>query len=292
MSTKASRSAARVMMAPAVILLLGWMLVPLVMTLWFSFTKYLPLRGDSIQRGLDWVGFANYGRFLSSSSFWPAVQTTLIMVGGVLVITVVLGILIALLLDQPIWGQGVVRILVIAPFFVMPTVSALVWKNMLMDPVNGIFAHLWRFFGAEPVAWLQDASLGSIILIVSWQWLPFATLILLTAIQSLDQEQLEAAEMDGAPTLKRFWHIILPHLARAITIVILIQTIFLLSIFAEIFVTTGGAFGTRTLTYLIFQRVIDSQNIGLGSAGGVYAIILANLVAIFLMRIVGKNLDA
>ena len=135
-------------------------------------------------------------------------------------------------------------------------------------------------------------SIGSIVMIVSWQWLPFATLILLTAIQSLDGEQLEAAEMDGAPPHKRFAFIILPHLSRAITIVILIQTIFLLSIFAEIFVTTGGAFGTRTLTYMIFQRVLESQNIGLGSAGGVYAIILANIVAIFLMRIVGKNLDA
>ena len=292
MATKASRSAARTMMAPAVVLLLGWMLVPLIMTLLFSFTKYLPLRGDSIERGLEWVGFANYSRFLSSSAFWPSVHTTLIMVGGVLLITVVLGVLLAMLLDQPMWGQGVVRILIIAPFFVMPTVSALVWKNMMMDPVNGIFAHLWRFFGAEPIAWLQNASLSSIITIVSWQWLPFATLILLTAIQSLDSEQLEAAEMDGALVIKRFWFIVLPHLARAITIVILIQTIFLLSIFAEIFVTTGGAFGTRTLTYLIFQRVIDSQNIGLGSAGGVYAIILANIVAIFLMRIIGKNLDA
>jgi len=280
------------MMAPAVTVLMGWMLVPLIMTLWFSFTKYLPLRGDSIERGLDWVGFANYSRFLSSSAFWPSVQTTLLMVGGVLLITVVLGVLLAMLLDQPMWGQGVVRILIIAPFFVMPTVSALVWKNMMMDPVNGIFAHLWRFFGSEPVAWLQDASLSSIAIIVSWQWLPFATLILLTSIQSLDSEQLEAAEMDGAPVIKRFLFIVLPHLARAITIVILIQTIFLLSIFAEIFVTTGGAFGTRTLTYLIFQRVIDSQNVGLGSAGGVYAIILANIVAIFLMRIVGKNLDA
>ena len=292
MATKASRSLARMMMAPAVIVLMGWMLLPLIMTLWFSFTKYLPLRGDSIERGLDWVGFANYSRFLSSSAFWPSVQTTLVMVGGVLLITVVLGVLLAMLLDQPMWGRGVVRILIIAPFFVMPTVSALVWKNMMMDPVNGIFAHLWRFFGSEPVAWLQDASLSSIVMIVSWQWLPFATLILLTSIQSLDSEQLEAAEMDGAPVIKRFLFIVLPHLARAITIVILIQTIFLLSIFAEIFVTTGGAFGTRTLTYLIFQRVIDSQNVGLGSAGGVYAIILANIVAIFLMRIVGKNLDA
>ena len=287
MATQQSRSAARMMMAPAVFLLLVWMLVPLTMTLWFSFRKYLPLRGGD----LGFVGFDNYSRFINSSSFWPSVQTTLIIVGGVLIITVVLGVILALFLDQPMWGQGVVRILVIAPFFVMPTVSALVWKNMFMDPVNGLFAHLWKFFGAQPVQWLSQESLQSIIMIVSWQWLPFATLILLTAVQSLDSEQLEAAEMDGASFLKRFWHIVLPHLSRAITIVILIQTIFLLSIFAEIFVTTGGAFGSKTLTYLIFQRVLESQNVGLGSAGGVYAIILANIVAIFLMRIVGKNLD-
>ena len=276
------------MMAPAVILLLGWMLAPLTTTLYFSFKKYLPLRGGD----LGWVGFDNYLRFVTSSSFWPSVLTTLIIVGFVLAITVVFGILLALLLDQPMWGQGIVRILVIAPFFVMPTVSGLVWKNMFMDPINGILAHLWRFFGLQPLEWLSQFSMGSIILIVSWQWLPFATLILLTAIQSLDREQIEAAEMDGANTIKRFGYIILPHLFRAITIVILIQTIFLLSIFAEIFVTTAGAFGTKTLTYLIFQRVLESQNIGLGSAGGVYAIILANIVAIFLMRIVGKSLDA
>lgn len=288
MPTQQSRSAARIMMAPAVVLLLGWMLIPLSMTLWFSFRRFLPNRPD-IEPG--WVGFENYVRFISSSSFWPAVTTTLIIVGGVLVITVCLGILLAMLLDQPMWGQGVVRIIVIAPFFVMPTVTALVWKNIFMDPVNGLLAHLWRFFGADPVVWLSDVPIASIVMIVSWQWLPFATLILLTAIQSLDSEQLEAAEMDGASPLARFFYMVLPHLSRAITIVVLIQTIFLLSIFAEIFVTTGGAFGTRTLTYLIFQRVLESQNVGLGSAGGVYAIILANIVAIFLMRIVGKNLD-
>ena len=288
MATRHSRSAARIMMAPAVILLLGWMLVPLTMTLWFSFRKFLPLRGGD----LGWAGLENYVRFVSSSSFWPSVQATLTIVGGVLVVTVILGVLLALLLDQPMWGQGMVRVLVIAPFFVMPTVSALVWKNMFMDPVNGILAHIWKFFGATPVEWLSQASMQSIILIVSWQWLPFATLILPTAVQSLDREQLEAAEMDGAPSLKRFWFIILPHLSRAITVVILIQTIFLLSIFAEIFVTTQGSFGTKTLTYLIFQRVLESQNVGLGSAGGVYAIILANIVALFLMRIVGRSLDA
>lgn len=287
MATQSSRSAARIMMAPAVFLLLVWMLVPLCMTLWFSLRDYRPLRGGD----LGFVGFENFARFVSSSSFWPAVLTTLLIVGGVLLVSIVFGVLLAMLLDQPMWGQGVVRILVIAPFFVMPTVSALVWKNMFMDPTNGVFAHIWRAFGADPVVWLTDVPIPSLILIISWQWLPFATLILLTAFQSLDSEQLEAAEMDGASPLARFFFIALPHLSRAITIVILIQTIFLLAVFAEIFVTTGGAFGTRTLTYLIYQRVLESQNVGLGSAGGVYAIILANIVALFLMRIVGKNLD-
>ena len=288
MATKASRSAARLMMAPPVILLLGWMLVPLIMTLWFSFRNYLPLRGGD----QGFAGIDNFVRFVTSSAFWPAIGATMIIVVGALAITIIFGVLLALLLDQPMWGQGIVRILVIAPFFVMPTVSGLVWKNMFLDSVNGLFAQIAKMFGAQPVEWIIDQPFPSLILIVSWQWLPFATLILLTAIQSLDSEQLEAAEMDGAPALKRFWYITIPHLSRAITVVLLIETIFMLSIFAEIKMTTAGAFGTKTLTYLIYQRVLESQNVGLGSAGGVYAIILANIVAIFLMRIVGKNLDA
>ncbi|MGJ8625923.1 MAG: carbohydrate ABC transporter permease [Sulfitobacter sp.] len=287
MATAHSKSAARIMIAPAVFLLLVWMLIPLCMTLYFSFADYRPLRAIFE----PWVGFENYVRFFSSSSFFSSIATTLQMVGGVLSITIIGGVLMALLLDRPIFGQGVVRMLVIAPFFVMPTVSALVWKNMFFNVDNGLFSYLYKGLGLQPYDFLSQAPVFSIVIIVAWQWLPFATLILLTAVQSLDSEQLEAAEMDGAPALSRFRFIILPHLSRAITVVILIQTIFLLSIFAEIFVTTNGAFGTRTLTYLVYQRVLESQNVGLGSAGGIIAVILANIVAIFLMRIVGKNLD-
>ncbi|TDL79427.1 sugar ABC transporter permease [Palleronia sediminis] len=287
MATQHSRSAARLMIAPAVFVLLVWMLIPLCMTLYFSFADYRPMRATFE----PWIGFDNYVSFVTSSSFTNSVITTLQMVGGILCITIAGGIALALLLDQPIFGQGVVRILVIAPFFVMPTVSALVWKNMFFNVDNGLFSYLYKALGLQPYDFLSQAPVFSIVVIVAWQWLPFATLILLTAVQSLSSEQLEAAEMDGAPGWARFWYIILPHLSRAITVVILIQTIFLLSVFAEIFVTTNGAFGTRTLTYLVYQRVLESQNIGLGSAGGIIAVILANIVAIFLMRIVGKNLD-
>ena len=287
MATQHSRAAARLMISPAVLLLLGWMIIPLSMTLYFSFLRYNLL----IPGMEEWTGWTNYEFFLTDPAFFAALKNTLLLVGGVLLITIVGGVLLALLLDQPFWGQGIVRILVIAPFFVMPTVSALVWKNMFMNPVSGLFAELSKAVGLQPFDFLTHAPLASIIGIVSWQWLPFATLILLTAIQSLDSEQIEAAEMDGAPWRSRFIYIILPHLSRAITIVLLIQTIFLLGIFAEIFVTTQGSFGTRTLTYLIYQRVLESQNVGLGSAGGIYAVILANIIAIFLMRMVGKNLD-
>ncbi|SCY68444.1 carbohydrate ABC transporter permease [Paracoccus tibetensis] len=290
MSTKASRTAARLMISPAVLLLLGWMIVPLAMTLYFSFLRY-----NLLMPGMEsWAGFENYRYFFTDPAFWPAMRNTLVLVGGVLMITTIGGILVALLLDQPFWGQNIVRLLVLAPFFVMPTVSALVWKNMFMNPVNGIFAYLARVLGLQPYDFLTQAPLASIIGIVSWQWLPFASLILLTALQSLNSEQMEAAEMDGAGPLSRFWFITLPHLARAITVVILIQTIFLLSIFAEILVTTNGGPGTAStnLTFLVYMQSLLQFDVGLGSAGGVVAIILANIVAIFLMRMIGKNLDA
>ncbi|MCR9109098.1 sugar ABC transporter permease [Marivita sp. XM-24bin2] len=290
MSTKASRSAARLMISPAVVLLLMWMIVPLVMTVYFSFLRYNLLSPGAT----PWAGWDNYYWFITDPSFNDAIWNTLALVGGILVITVVGGIGFALLLDRPMFGTGIIRIMVIAPFFVMPTVSALVWKNMFFNPVNGIFGNIATSLGLQPIDFFAEIPLLSIIFIVSWMWLPFATLILLTALQSLDQEQLEAAEMDGASWSNRFWYIMLPHLARAITVVILIQTIFLLSVFAEILVTTNGGPGTATtnLTYLIYVSSLLQFDVGMGSAGGVFAIILANIVAIFLMRMIGKNLDA
>ena len=290
MSTQASRSTARAMLSPSVVLLLIWMIVPLVLTLWFSVQRY----NLSYPDRSGFVALYNYTSFVASPAFLTAVFNTLALVLGVLFVTVIGGILLALLIDQPIWGQGPVRILVIAPFFIMPPVAALVWKNMFMNPTNGLFAELSKVMGLQPYDFLGQAPLLSIIMIVAWQWLPFATLILLTALQSLSSEELEAAEMDGAPAIKRFWFIMLPHLARAITVVVLIQTIFLLGILVEILVTTNGGPGSAstTLTYLVYKVSILDNDVGKAAAGGVVAVILANIVAVFLMRAIGKNLDA
>ncbi|MFC3703532.1 carbohydrate ABC transporter permease [Devosia honganensis] len=290
MATTQTRGLARLMLMPAVGVLLIWMLVPLGMTLWFSFQNYnLLMPGNE-----SFAGWFNYQYFLTDPAFAQAIVNTVLLVGGVLVITVGGGTLLALLLDQPIFGQGLVRILVISPFFVMPTVAALVWKNMLMNPVNGLFAHAARGLGLTPIDWFSQFPLLSIIIIVAWQWLPFATLILLTALQSLSEEQKEAAQMDGANFWRLFRYIIAPHIARAVTVVILIQTIFLLAIFAEILVTTNGGpgYNSTNLAYLVYRTALLNYDVGGAAAGGVVAVVLANIVAIFLMRAVGRNLDA
>src|SRR3954464_3896607 len=290
MATEQTQLLARALLTPAVALLFIWMIVPLAMTIYFSTLHYSLLDPGSE----SFVGFENFQYFLTDPAFLASLQNTLVLVGSVLLLTIGLGIPIALLLDQPVIGRNIVRLMVIGPFFVMPTVSALVWKNLLMHPVSGLFAWIARLFGLTPIDWFTDAPLFSVILIVAWQWLPFATLILLTAMQSLDEEQKEAAEMDGAGAVSRFIYLTVPHLARPVTVVILIETIFLLTVFAEIFVTTGGGPGLQTtnLDFLICQAALLQFDVGSASAGGLVAVVLANIVAFFLVRIVGRNLEA
>lgn len=289
MATENTRGLARMMMAPSVGLLLIWMIVPLAMTLWFSFQNYNLLNPANV----SFAGLFNYRYFYTDPAFFQSLWNTLLIVGGVLLVTVVGGIAVALLLDQPIFGQGLVRIMVISPFFVMPPVAALVWKNMIMHPGYGVLADINRALGLTPVDWFAQYPLVAIVIIVAWQWLPFATLILLTALQSMDAEQKEAAEMDGANALNQFIYLTLPHLARAITVVILIQTIFLLGVYAEILVTTNGGpgYASTNLAFLIYRTALLGYDVGGASAGGIIAVVLANVVAFFLMRAVGKNLD-
>jgi sorbitol/mannitol transport system permease protein len=290
MATHQTRILARTATAPSTLVLFLWMIVPLCMTIYFSLLNYSLLDPGNE----NFIGLLNYEYFLTDPAFITALFNTLKLVGGVLVITVVGGILLALLLDQPFWGRGIVRLMVIAPFFVMPTVSALIWKNLLMHPVQGLFAWLTSLVGMKPIDWFADAPLTAVTVIVAWQWLPFATLILLTAIQSLDEEQKEAAEMDGTPPLSFFFYIVLPHLARPITVVILIQTIFLLNVFAEILVTTGGGPGnlTTNIPFLVYAQALLQFDVGGASAGGIVAVVLANIVAFFLVRMIGRNLEA
>jgi sorbitol/mannitol transport system permease protein len=275
---------------PSIVVLSLWSVVPLAMTIWFSFRRYNLMQPDRI--GFDRLG--NYRYLFSDPSLALAAWNTVLLVGSVLAITIGLGTLIAILFDQEFFGRGIARVLVLAPFFVMPTVSALLWKNMMMHPDNGIFAFLVRGVGLRPIDWFAVAPLTSIILIVSWQWLPFATLTLLTAVQSLDHERKEAAKMDGAGPIAMFRYIIWPHLGRAVAATTMIETIFLLGIFAEIYVTTSGGpgFASTNLSFLIYRYALMEYDIGGASVAALVAVVLANILALFLMRSFSRSMEA
>jgi sorbitol/mannitol transport system permease protein len=273
---------------PSVTVLFLWMIVPLVMTLYYSLIRYNLL--NPMLTGF--AGLENYAFLLEDPALWTSLWNTLVLVGSILIITVVLGTLLAVLYNAEFPGRNIARMLVIAPFFVMPTVSALIWKNMLMHPVNGLFAFFARSLGLPAIDFFGSYPLTSVIIIVAWQWLPFALLILLTAIQSLDGEQKEAARMDGAGPFAMFFFIILPHLGRSISVVIMIETIFLLGVFAEIYVTTSGGPGlaSTNLAFMIYKSALLDFDVGTASAGGVIAVVLANIVAIFLIRSIARNI--
>ena len=284
-----SRFLPRVLMAPAVVTLLLWSIVPLLMTIWFALVHY-----NLMQPGeKTWAGLENFQYFITDPDFWPSVLQTIELLGWVIVITVGMGIGLALLINEPFPGQGIVRVLLISPFFVMPTVNALLWKHMMMNPIYGVLAHVWKFFGLVPIDWMSDYPLFAIIIMLSWQWLPFACLIFITSLQSLDREQMEAARMDGATKLHQFWYLTLPHLGRSIAVVVMIEMIFLMSVFAEIFTTTSGGPGNEStnLAFLIYKQALMNYDVGVASAGALFAVVLANIAAVFLIRMVGKNLD-
>ncbi len=279
----------RLLLTPAVLSLLMWMIVPLVMTIYFSVIRYNLMQPEET----GFAGLENFEYFLTDPSFSVAVVNTLLLLGSVILITVLFGIAIALLIDSPFPGRGIVRLLLISPFFVMPTVNALLWKHMMMNPIYGVLAQVWMFFGAAPIDWLTDFPLGSVIIMVAWQWLPFATLIFMTALQSMNREQLEAARMDGATYLQQLRYLYIPHLGRSVAVVVMIEMIFLLSVFAEIYTTTGGGPGdaSTNVAFLIFKQALLNFDAGVASAGALFAVVLANIAAAFLIRMVGKNLD-
>ena len=275
------------LMLPAVLLLGIWAIVPLALTIWYAFQNY------NLQTPpATFAGFENFYYLITDPDLPAVVLNTLVLVLIPMISTIVLGTLFALLYDGPFPGRSVARLLMITPFFVMPPVAALVWKNLIFNPTWGLSAWLFKLVGLHPIDWFSTYPMTAIIIIISWAWTPFAALIVLTSLQSLDREQVEAARMDGAKAVAIFRYVTLPHLYRAISVVMMLESIFFLAIYAEIYVTTVGGPGVSTtnIPFYIYTRALLSFDVGLASAGGLFAIIFANILSFFFVRIVSRQL--
>ncbi len=272
------------LLRPAIIYLIILTQLPVLFTLYYSTSNWNLLRPTQIR----FIGLNNYLNFVQDSDTLAIVGNTFVFAFSVVALSLIFGMLLALLLTREFRGRGIARTLLITPFLIMPTVSAVMWKNMLFNPSFGLISSFLAEIGGPRVDWINQYPMASIVTIVTWEWTPFMMLILLAGMQSLEQEHLEAAQIDGAGPLSVFRFVILPHLTRYIEIGVLLETLFVLNIFGEIFVTTTGgpATDTTTLTFDIYLEAFKRWNVGRASAYGVIAVILANLITLFFLRII------
>lgn len=286
-ATKAKREPRRWLSAPGLLFLVLVTQIPFVLTIWYSFRGWNLLRpGSNV-----FVGLKNYARILQNGDFYVILWNTVVLTLSVVVISFIFGMIFALLLNRPFPGQSIARTMLISPFLVMPVVTAVLWKNVLLDPTFGFSAYLLKTFGLPAVNLIEKFPMASIVTIVSWQWIPFVMLILLAGLQSLPQSAVEAASIDGASGFSMFRHIILPHLRSFIEIALLLEVIFVLSVFGVIFVTTSGGPGiaTTNLPYEIYKEAFSRWNIGRASALGVFAVVLANIVVLLFLQVLRRQ---
>ena len=278
----------KLILTPTIAVLLLWIVIPLSLTIYYSFQNYNMLDGSPT----GYTGWMNYEFFIFDEAFYDAILNTFLIVLSLLLITVFFGFLFASLLNSDIFLSNFIKLLYISPFLIIPSVSALLWKNLMMDPINGFGTFLLNILNFEGIDFLNEYPLGSIITMLSWTWVPFSTLLILTSLKSLDKTIIESAKIDGANHFQISLFIILPNILRSINIIILIETIFFLAVFAEISIATNGGPGTETtnLPFLIFQKGLQNFDVGESSAGGLIAVVLANFVAIFLIKNMSKNI--
>jgi len=284
----------RIPLLPALVFVIAATQLPFLVTIVVSFMDWRALRPD--QRGF--AGFDNYAEVFTNPALRSAVLTTILLTVTVVGVSLVLGTLIALLLDRTFFGRGAVRTMMIAPFLIVPVAAALVWKHALLNPsfglFNGILTWVWSLFGSSnppQIAWLSRFPLLSIELSLIWQWTPFMMLILLAGLQSKPHDVVEAARMDGASTLQIFRYITFPHLRRYLELGGLLGSIYIVQNFDAVFTITSGALGTANLPYTIYQTFFQRQDYGLASAQGVVVVIGTIIIATLALRVVSSLFD-
>jgi sorbitol/mannitol transport system permease protein len=286
---RSSDWARRAPLLPALIFTIVLTQLPFVATLVISFMNWNAYYPD--ERGF--AGFDNYRRVFTDVNMRQSVVTTIVLTATVVIVSLVLGMLIALLLDRKFLGRGAVRTMMIAPFLIVPVAAALLWKHALFNPeyglFNGLLTAVWNLFGSDNPPqpdWISEAPLISIEMALIWQWTPFMMLILLAGLQSRPLDVIEAARMDGATTWQVFRYMTFPHMRKYLELAALLGSIYVVQTFDAVFVITSGGLGTANLPFTIYQTFYSAQDYGRASAAGVVVVIGTIIIATFALRTV------
>src|SRR5690349_23970029 len=281
--------ARRAPLLPALIFMIVVTQLPFVVTLVISFMDWNAYYPE--ERGF--AGFDNFRRVFTDVNMRDAVWTTVWLTAGVVLISLLLGLGIALLLDRKFLGRGAVRTMMIAPFLIVPVAAALLWKHALFNPEYGLFngalSALWKLFGSDNPPqpdWISNGPLISVELALIWQWTPFMMLILLAGLQSRPLDVVEAARIDGADAWQTFRYMTFPHLRQYLELGALLGSIYIVQTFDAVFTITSGGLGTANLPYTIYETFYQAHDYGLASAAGVVVVAGTIIIATFALRTV------
>jgi sorbitol/mannitol transport system permease protein len=283
-SEKQSGWSRRAPLLPALIFTIAITQAPFVLTLWYSLQSWNLVRPGSEH----FVGLSNYVDVFQDSQFRGAAVNTIVITGSCVVVSLLLGLGLAILLDREFLGRGFVRTLLITPFLVMPVAGALLWKTTMFDPLFGIINWVLGPFGAGETDWISQYPTISIVSALVWQWTPFMMLLLLAGLQSQSKDVLEAAAVDGASTFRTFVSVTLPHMRRFIELSVLLGAIYIVNTFDHIYMMTQGGPGTATsnLPFYIYQRAFLGFDVGQAAAMGVVVVIGTIIVATLALRLI------
>jgi multiple sugar transport system permease protein len=280
------RRFAAVLLAPAFLALLATTTFPLLFLVWTS-----AFRMDLAMPFMNgFVGVENYRVLLADERFWLSLLISLVYTGSTVILQVIIGLALALLVMDMNRGQGWFRIIAILPVVLSPAVVGMIWRTFMLAPEFGIVDFLAINAGLGSKNWLGDPFLAmvSVIVIHTWQWTPFAFMVLLASLAALPQDIYEAARLDRATAWQRFRRITLPLLRPAIVMVIIMRTMVALTAFAAIFTVTGGGPGTATeiLNLYAYRKSFTELSIGYGSALAVALLTVTILISavLFAMR--------
>jgi len=277
----------RLPLLPALLIMILLTQVPFVMSIYYSLTDWKVVPPEP----RNYIGLDNYNNLLHNHFFGDAVVVSLkLTVFGVLG-AIILGTGFALLLDRKFFGQGLVRTLLITPFLLMPVVVGLIWKNQMFHGLYGVLNWLIEKLGGTPVDFVSRHPTTSIIIVLIWQWTPFMMLIMLAGLQSQPADVLEAAKVDGATPFAIFRQLTLSHLRPYMELGILLGTIYLIQVYDQIAVMTGGGPGSTNVPYFVFQRSIGGGwDFGKASAYSIVVVVASIVIATVALRVLSRLL--
>jgi multiple sugar transport system permease protein len=276
------------LLGPSILYLLAMSVYPTVYSLWLSVHNYTIYRPDMV----SFAGLDNFTELLDkevfAQSFWVTILFSLFSV----TLEFGLGLAVAVLLDRKMAGIGLLRTLLIVPVLISPVGMGLTFRYILA-PTYGLLTYLLQSAGIPTADWMASTTwaLPAVILVDVWQWTPFVTLILLSGMQSVSVEVVEAAELDGLTEWQKLWHIVLPLIRPVAMVVLLIRLIDSIRVFDMIFVLTRGGPGTSTEVLSIYSYVTGFTEGDMGSAAALAWVTVAfvNILVFFFLRALART---